>query len=951
MYSRSASKRNIFTKLVFTLVLVLVFLGSVSAACLDDPTYVEVVSGSKNMGTYPIEDINTGKIIYIKNNLDTDPLQVNFHFYGQDENCFNSTKDVMMKLFSSSLEIGAQSISFESGDTIAKFTFDLPILAPASFSSSYIVKNKDNPNGNVGLLKFGTDTKKPVFTQKASAPESSIIKQGTAIKINYAIQDSQSGLKTIVITGGQATQTITLNGNSSYSGIINEELSATTTYVIKATDMLGNQASYNKSFLVDGTNPILSNFQVKEYSTTRQGQRVVSFKVDIEDESYAYEGETPSIYGDFSELDGSATNMAGSCIKTEISKKYTCSFDNVKILKLQDTKSVSITITGKDGIGNEVKGTYSKEIFFDGTGPEISEFYLENSLGTKNIFSAYDDKVKVYLQFNDESLKKLSDISIIENFDGDNFFISSLRNCYFEGDNGNKSNNASNTGDGGDTLTGGENATSTPEEYSLFSNLGKDVICEWDLGSWVSRYSGRESGTITLSVTLRDKYGNNGHASINVSFDNQVPEITDIELIETESVKDGLVNSGEVINFRIFVQDNNLDFDTDYIYGDFSNIDYSDGMDKKGASCSAYNIDEDGNEIYQCDFEGITAENGYLKRDVTFVVIDKTANVAKETYEVEVLKVADEVRKVYKVVDANPNYDGSDGILHMLNPLNREQVKKSETTAWFEGRIELKNSADSGFELINYELISCDREGLMPIVASSNELYPDNLVQREEGETNADNKFAVKVDLSAHPNKADLNDKEITCTISVLKKDEETLYGGQIDNIEKIEFTMTFEFYNLPHEELLDARAQDILNKIDSIALTGNWFDTTWQIYEFFDKSCNTLTTINTAIAAIGGIWNGVSVILRATGYGTSVAEPIDKFLNPTDGKLSTLTKGDTGVMSYVNSFCNYMTCKTGWQKEILDIIDLGYSEVGQWAGGAVCSLAQTDGDKEEEEE
>ncbi len=50
---------------------------------------------------------------------------------------------------------------------------------------------------------------------------------------------------------------------------------------------------------------------------------------------------------------------------------------------------------------------------------------------------------------------------------------------------------------------------------------------------------------------------------------------------------------------------------------------------KKEGSCASYGVDEDGEETYQCDFEGITAENGYIKRDVTFVVIDKTAKCCK----------------------------------------------------------------------------------------------------------------------------------------------------------------------------------------------------------------------------------------------------------------------------------------------------------------------------------
>lgn len=819
-----------------------------NSVCLDIPSSVKITSGIYNLGQKDITET-----FYIHSSLSSYPLKVEYYFDSIDADCFASNDDVEMRLFPTGIFVSADSIITDANSTIVTFNFDMSTLAPSSFISNLIVKNKNNAIGTETLLSFKTDDASPIFTTFAYQPSDVLIPANTTIRIDYVISETGVGLENLIVTGA-TTQIINFDANSSYTGFIEEQLTSSRTYLLSVKDLLGNTRVENVSFVVDSSAPQISNLEVASYSTDVDGKRKVSFSVLVEDDSFAITSDIPLVYGNFSAINSLASNLLASCSKLVSSNTtYECFWNNIEINLITQTTTVPISVKTQDKVGNLATQTFNIEVFYDSLGPNIREFYLENSIGQKNIFSATDDNSTIYLEFSDESMVDVGDISIQADFDGIDFFIVPKCNLI----------------------------------------LGNVATCIWELGNSLSKYSGVESGNVTFKITLTDRYNNKASQDLVLTYNNKKPFIASMELFEKDyssqgAIKDGIISSGEEINYRLIIIDENLEINNDLIYADFSQIDFRDGMDKKPGACSLYN-----ETAVQCDFNNIVAENGYMKRNITYTIVDIAGNVLVKSYEVEVFALGDEVYSSFSISN-----------ITITNPLNRNIITQSGATAWFEGIINVHDEKE--VFIVNYQLKSCNDSDMNPILLSDRNLYPEEIVYPVDGEDSASKNFVLKVDMKTHPNLEDLNVKTMICTMSILKRDNETLFPA-----EEVDFNVKFAFYDLPHDTLLKANAQKILDTIDEAEVLGSWFDSVYNIYKIFNAAC---TVINTG----GGLLNTISGII-----GMIQATPPVMIVDAETGGVATgaasmgTETSKFAAFSFlskppISTMCDFITCKNG---------------------------------------
>ena len=421
--------------------------------------------------------------------------------------------------------------------------------------------------------------------------------------------------------------------------------------------------------------------------------------------------------------------------------------------------------------------------------------------------------------------------------------------------------------------------------------IGNVGECSWDLGERVDVYSGMASANDTYSIKVVDLYGNYETDKIEVTIDNVAPVISDVEVRETESIEDGVIKSGEEIDFRIFVEDLNLFSNQYHITADFSNIDFRSGMDNVSGSCAQYN-----SSLVQCDFTGIEVVNGYLKRNVTFYVYDVAGNLGIENFEVEILKVSNEVVSSFRIED-----------LDIINPLNRNVVLKSGTSAWFEGALELMGEG-SDMVLVNYQLKSCNESQMDPLIAPDFSLYPDDVVVNY-GQDGAE-EFAMEIELKAHTNVNDLNTKTMTCVMAVLKRDAENLYPAEL-----VEFKVNFGFYDTPGGDYTKRYASEILSDIEDIEWTMGWFQTIYDIYDLFNSLCTVVNTggslMNTGVELWSLLQKATTAGCITTGVGTKGESCFITPMTATEG--SKLAFMNFLTEPPVKTICDFVTCRNGF--------------------------------------
>ncbi|MFW6285981.1 MAG: hypothetical protein ACOC16_02555 [Nanoarchaeota archaeon] len=824
----------------------------INAQCKSHPDNIEFYSSDYN---YQINysDFTTQRT-YLKKNLQDYPLTVALNFIDIEDDCFSSNNDVQFRLFPSGAYISAESITKQSNITTALFNYNLNAELPDSFSGSYSIKTKLTSSETNGLISLGSDSQSPILEQLIYQPNTQYIASNTTIQIDYIITDTDSGLKTFEIQEVADSQ-IDLNGTDSYSGSYNAQLQNSQTYTLFIEDILGHSTTRQVNYTVDNTPPQLNNFQVKEYSRDTQANRFVSFMIEVRDDSFELNNPQLSVSGDFQSLNSNLTSVDATCTKsTSNNDLFICSWDNLEITQINESTNLDFIINAEDGYSNINQQTFNTQIFYDNNAPQIEDFYLKNSKGIRNIFNAYDENVTIHLSFMEESIN--DDMRIRADFDGLEYFINS--EC-----------NTSQT------------------------NI---VECIWDLGSSISKYSDKENGSLTFSVEVIDAYGNLATRDIDIEYDNLPPKINKIELIETNNIKDGIVSTNEEINFKLFIEDKNLDVNNeDLIYADFSAVDFRENMDKKTANCNLYN-----STTTQCDFKSIVVDNGYMNRTLNFFVFDSAANMVIGEYNIEVFKVANESPRSFKIDD-----------ITITNILNRNVLSQVDQNAWFEGKLEKLNLnnddiSDIDFneiKLINYQLLNCNDSDMNPILLGKRGLYPDEIV-RGSNNNQAPYDFNLKFSVNAHPNLVDMqNEKTMRCKMSILKRDNQTLYPPEI-----VEFKLKYQFYGLPHDNLLQAHASKLLDEIDDIIFLEGYFDTIYSIYSIFNKICSVITSANSIISTITNIWVPISQALYATGYGSAPANYGDNIIIPGSGMISDLLFNNP----IVKGVCDFVTCRNG---------------------------------------
>lgn len=824
----------------------LFFMISAYSICSSQPDSVIVVSGSDNLGEIPL-----GQLIYVNPNLQTDPLAVTFLFKNDQDACFDDTSVIEFQLISGGSFRPADSVSTvqnEDGDyvTSATFNYNLNSVITSTLTSNLRVSSTQGGD-STATVSFATESSDPDLSVTAT-PTQSIIAPGTDITISYTAQDLQSGISEITILPGGTPVTFSTY-QTTHSDVFTQTIDSTQTYTITVTDNLGHTTSEAVTFTVDSDAPELSQFRLTRY-TFSGTDRFASFSVFVQDDAFAEYSSSPLISADFSSF-SSTTVQNGQCSQDGIG--FTCFFQNVP-LAITESQTVQIPVTVLDPLNNEKTESFSQELFVDLEGPVIEDFYSENLLGVRNVISPFDEEVKIILEFTDLSLTiDDSDPTIVENFDLIQFPVK--------------------------------------EEGECPSGQDDKACYFWELGAGVGVFEADSRDTMTFEVSVTDYFGSETTSETELIIDKTSPEILEVTVEEVSSAADSLISSGEEILVRAIVKDTNMESSGDYfVFGDFSTVDFRDGQDKVRASCTSTTVDEE--EVTECVFRDIIVESGYYLRDVIINVSDAAANNVIHTEPIEVFAISDdEVPAVYSISD-----------IDVLNPLNRNVVLSSAVTAWFEGNLQ-ENS--EGYTIINYVLSNCNEADLNPLRVVDRELYPDNVVLNI-GQDNLKD-FTLKVDIGNHQNSPDLNDKTMACTMSVLFRDDTTIYqqGQQVD------FNLNFGFFDIPRGDLLEANAQKVIDTIDEAESLGAWFDTTYDIYNIFASVCNGIYTARTITSSISSVWASTQIILSAT------IDLLD------DGKLSSeigrVAHGSNNWLGFltddkgpINTMCNFVTCRNG---------------------------------------
>lgn len=859
-------------KSVLFLISFILSLSIASATCIVIPDEIKVSTGSNNLGI-----VDTSAPIYINPDLQSHPLRIEFTFNNTQAGCFATQNDVQFQLFPSGEQVGATSASLDSASgtgflSVFTFNFNVDYELTTSLSSTYVVSNTQ-AGQDVGGLLFAIDNEDPRFNFITLSPNSQLLSPGQNISFTYEVEDSQSGLASLTISGG-ASEILLFDTDKVFSGIYYDAPQTSTTYAFRVEDNLDKQTTQTVTVVVDGDAPQIVKVTPEYFY---DGQQRVSFIVLVEDDSFTVIDEEPDVIGDFTSINSGYSNLFGICTRVS-SNQYQCRYNNIPLVgNLSEVKTVSFTAT--DSLGNTGTYQHTQEVSIDSQGPSITEFYVENGFGIRNIVRPTDEFAKVVVSFTDSSLAQFDDVLINEKFD----------------------------------------ILPTIEPICLYTETSG--TCTWQLEDSLRSYLGIDNQTVTFEVTLVDRFNNPSKAITEVIIDGLVPTIDEIQVLETESIRDNIIRSGERITVKAIVTDRNLFSGNYYIFGNFSLIDYDDGKEMMRGACSQFNTTS-----VQCDFTNIIVENGYLLENITIIAQDIAGNERTAQTVVEVLKVGNETVSSFDIDDAR-----------ILNPLNRNLLAQSTGRAWFEPTLELKGSPE--IEIVNYQLVACEESDLNPLLITNYGLFPDPIVVND-GQEGIET-FAMEVELRGHGNPNDLNTKQMGCQLSVLKRDTTQVYQPEI-----VDFNLVFEFYDTPRGSLIEAHAQNILEMTEEVEYLGGWFDEMYSVYSTMNSVCG-------AISGGAGLISGVSQAYTTARWAVSAAtaglsEPV---LMTTDSNLFGIQSTISGLTEDgpIKLMCDFVTCRNGGLLggALLDVLPpVGGEDIVVLYNNVCSSPAQFIGDK-----
>ncbi len=189
------------------------------------------------------------------------------------------------------------------------------------------------------------------------------------------------------------------------------------------------------------------------------------------------------------------------------------------------------------------------------------------------------------------------------------------------------------------------------------------------------------------------------------------------------------------------------------------------------------------------------------------------------------------------------------------------------------------------------------------LIVDGPKLFPNEVVYFGDQENVFE--FAIESQLAAHNGlDTDLNDKSMECTMSILKRDNTTVYN----NPEFVNFSLTYSFYEEYRGGLLRAHAEDILSDIEDAERLGDFFDKTWKVYRFFDNICSVISKTTGVVSTFTNALNGVSMILKASGVKSFLGITLSKLSMKTQGPLSWLF----GTNPVIQKACGFVTCEHG---------------------------------------
>jgi hypothetical protein len=813
---------------------------------------------SVKSGSYDLGELDSTQV-FVKPSLSSNPLSINFVFDNTDLSCYDESYVSFQLIPNSEFQTGGMFVkTLDDGTerTTFSFTYNPGYKIVGSLNSKY------NINGAVSSIVFREDSTKPSLSI-SGIDESTLVKSGENISFNYLVSDGGSGLGKITITGGSTfIYDYVADGVAGSPSSYSDMPKSSRTYNIKLEDKLGNFELKTVNVNVDSKAPkIVEIKKIYDYDSSSRVSSV-KFSVLLEDESFS-SGLNPIISADISNINFDVKKISGVCNNFDLlENQYICEFPDLEITEITSTSRTTIFFNVTDGVGNSDEVSKTEEIFIDSSKPVISDFNVYNSLGIKNKVSIHDKNITVKLVAKDKSL--IEPRLIVEEFGEIQF---------------------------------------APSKECTFDSSSEILLCTWNLGNTIDAFSGFNNLESTVfKVVVVDNYGNSAEEDVTIVFDSDSPVLTkEIEIRQKNDILIGVLQSKDSVDFRITLEDKNMISESgeQFVFGDFSSVNFDDEYKKLEGKC--YNV---GSETV-CDFLGIELNNGYYMKNVTFYVSDIMGNKNKFEFPLEVFAISDEVTESFDINE-----------LYILNPISRERMLEAAVTTWFEGTIETK---ELGIEIINYQFMGCNESSLenLSLIPGEDKLYPESIVYYFD---ESDKEFALKIRLRDHPFMIDLVENEVSCTMSISKRNNETVFP-----VELVDFNIIIDFFNSQRGGITQALAEDIVSDINDADLLGEKFDEIYEVYSMLDSVCSTVSSATGIMSGVSSVWTLASIALHSTGYGTAVAYPVDGAVYSSDGLLSNL---NTGV---VGKFCDMITCRNGG---LLTEAGLGFggeTGMGEW--------------------
>ena len=862
-----------------------IYLISNSYSCNTIPDSIKVYSNNNLIGTF-----NSGDSIFIKSNLNDNPLKFEYEFHNTETTCFSSVDDLKMKLFQEGIDFSATNYEQiqDSAYVIDKFTFEIKtsISLPNQFMSSYNILNGQS-SGNF-ILKL--DNQKPEVTFEVVSGKS-VFSRNSIVDLRYSIHDSGSGLKLIqFVNCNSSTLDIEENQkNQIQTGSFKVYLKSSNKECnLIVEDLLGNIETKSINLSVDSSAPRLfkqNNYDVfKILNFQGQERTIESLKIKFQDDSFINSNNDNmknNIYLNISSINSEMISLVNpeTCISDDSQDDVIiCEWKNLIINTntISSSRMVQFQVDIEDIFGNKNSFPVSLNVEVDTQAPVINEFFVSNYKFTDkydfnnisnsdrliakeralNKITTRDELYSfVYLEFEDENIN--GDFNIAYDFEG----IQMINNI----------------------------------KCNLTNNKR---ICIYNLEDAVKNYQGLESGSqLKYKIMIRDKFGNLASKTINITFDNIKPHIIndEVKLIETEQIKDRIVRSGEEIEFKILVNDDNLVENNWFnVFADLSTISSEEGMKNKFADCSLYSPV---NRTYECRFSNIIVSNGYINTSVNFTVIDTAGNIKIISKNIEILKIANEQLLSFK----------QNLVFKTDWPIDRNQILEADADAWFLGKIELTNiGKNSNIQILNYQIdpSSCNNSDLNPLIITDKvQIYPYEIVFNEENKKEI-SEIPIRVKLKTHENANDLNVKTMQCTMEVLKRDNQTLYEP-----EEVNFTLEFQFAEIPRGSILNQYLDDLLDDANDAEMLGKSYESYFKIYDTLNGICSGMNTLKSLMAGVEGAWTIVSLVLHNFAPTKPEAGVIDNVIGGADSTIGDLVNSlDKGI----KIMCDIVTCRNG---------------------------------------